>query len=107
MDRTRLDLATTLSHIEILDMNNNYKDRYVLVLKAMYLASMLDYETGIRVDTEMGSDILWWISFIILPNFGEISWHNPSSIREYDGYSTKEKYKRCNDYSNLVNDLHP
>ena len=95
-------LARILSQIEVNE--TVYHFRYALVLKAMFLASVLGYETGVRIDTDMGSDeCMWWISFIILPGIGEVSWHNPSKIRLYDGYSTDEKYDRCHKYIELFN----
>jgi len=73
----------------------------------MWLASALGYVTGIRVDDGPDTnEFLWWVSFIILPDgIGEISWHNPSSIKKYDGYSTRDKYDRCQLYANSINKL--
>lgn len=94
-----LDLANTLINIEINE--TNYDVRYVLVLKAMYLAASLGYETGIHVDGE-SEDTIWWVSYIILPDIGEVSWHNPSKVTKYTGYDTNEKYKRCNLYTKRI-----
>lgn len=46
---TTIDLANTLLDIEQNDQN--YEHRYVLVLKAMYLAALLGYKTSIRMDS--------------------------------------------------------
>ena len=73
----------------------------------MYLAAELGYTTGIRVDNDINqSDTLWWVSFIVLPNdIGEISWHNPSIMTNYSGYSTDEKYERCAKYIEFIKSI--
>jgi len=79
----------------------NYDTRYPLVLKAMYLAAALGYETGIRVDDKTDR-LLWWVVYIVLPNnIGEISWHNPSKLTVWSGYDTNEKYDRCERYEKM------
>lgn len=91
----QFELSKTLDEIE--SNETNYDVRYILVLKAMYLAASVGYVTGIRPDGT-SDNTLWWVSFIILPEIGEISWHNPSPISHFDGYDTKEKYSRCHRY---------
>ncbi|HSW76717.1 MAG TPA: hypothetical protein VLG50_06715 [Candidatus Saccharimonadales bacterium] len=91
------ELVKTL--VEIKENDTNYSVRYTLVLKAMYLASVLNYETGIRLDST-DDHILWWVAWIILPDIGEVSWHNPSKLTVYSEYSTDEKYNRCHSYCN-------
>ena len=93
--------------LELIQQNDtNYDIRYKLVLRAMYMAACLGYETGIRIDNDesTGSDIIWWVSWIILPNgLGEISWHNPCKMTEWIGYDTEEKYIRCLKYKEYIN----
>ena len=87
-------LASVLEKIKIND--TNYDIRYPLVFEAINLSQKLGYKTGIRIDDE-------WVVFQIQLPTGQVSWHMPSDGDDWDGHSTEEKYKRCDDYIKLLN----
>jgi hypothetical protein len=91
------ELKETLQKIELND--TNYSIRYILVQKAMYLASVLGYKSGVRIDTEEPD---WPVYVIDLPT-GQVSWHMPAVAVAYDGHTTEEKYKRCRNFNLTVN----
>lgn len=72
--------------------------RYGLILKALALAWMCDYEAGIRVDPKEPE---WPVAFIGLPT-GQVSWHMPQYRTPYDGHTTEEKYRRIAEFAKSV-----
>lgn len=88
-----LKLSDTLKQIK--ENDKNYEIRFELIIKAMYYANIIGYETGLRCDNN------WPVAIIHLPE-GQVSWHmEPDSI-EYDGHSIEEKYKRIDQYINSI-----
>ena len=79
---------------KIEENDTNYDIRYGLVLKALYLANELGYESGIRIDP---SEPDWPVVYIELPT-GQVSWHMPCHKYEWDGHSTEEKYERIRSF---------
>ena len=89
-------LAIRLRHIldALIKHDQGYHLRYKLVLEAMYVANMLDYPTGIRIDP---NEPEWPVVYIELPT-GQVSWHMPQHSEEWDGHSTEEKFERIKRY---------
>ncbi len=71
--------------------------RYGLILKALALAWMCDYEAGIRIDPKEPE---WPVAFIGLPT-GQVSWHMPQYKTPYDGHTTEEKYRRIEEFAEV------
>ena len=90
------ELAEMLTAIK--DADNVYPLRYGLILKAMALAWMCDYEAGIRIDPDNPE---WPVAFIGLPT-GQVSWHMPQYKTPYDGHTTDEKYRRIAEFAKSV-----
>lgn len=95
LQKFKLKLSNTLQKIKENDLN--YEIRYELIIKAMYYATEIGYETGLRCD----KDNNWPIAIIHLPE-GQVSWHMEPDPIEYDGHSTEEKYIRIDDYTKTV-----
>lgn len=85
-------LKTTLGDIVAADLD--YEARYDLVIQAMHLARMAGLQVGISVDPKEPE---WPVVFIELPT-GQVSWHMPQHIRDWDGHDTAEKFKRIARY---------
>ena len=85
---TNLELATVLSLIKQKD--TDYDARYPLVFSALAIALHLGMEAGVRVDPEEPE---WPVVFIELPT-GQVSWHVPRHVKEWDGHTTEEKFGR-------------
>lgn len=95
----RKALAECLDEIYVCEALNNYDRRNKLVLHALSMALELGMNAGVRIDAKEQE---WPVVFIELPT-GQVSWHIKQHANEWDGHSTDEKYKRCDEYSRLVN----
>ena len=95
----RKALAECLDEIHVCEALESYGQRNKLVLVAMTLALDLGMNAGVRIDPKEQE---WPVVFIDLPT-GQVSWHIKQYGNEWDGHSTDEKYKRCDEYSRLVN----
>jgi hypothetical protein len=84
----------TLKEIEQHDLD--YAHRYGLVLKALHYAHELGIPAGIRIDKDEPE---WPVVYIELPT-GQVSWHMPQHVVDWDGHDGEEKYKRVRDYVN-------
>ena len=91
------ELANTLELIKAND--TNYDERYLLVFKAVYLALAKGIKAGIRSDIDEPE---WPVVYIDLPT-GQVSWHMPQHISEWDGHGIEEKYRRIDDFCRLYN----
>lgn len=89
LQKFKIKLSNTLQKIKENDLN--YEIRYDLILKAMYYATEIGYETGLRCDNN------WPVAIIHLPQ-GQVSWHMEPDTIEYDNHSTEEKYNRIDNY---------
>jgi hypothetical protein len=101
----RADLARTLAAIEVAeqvaadaptdaDRQRVYASRNQLTYRALGEASRLDYEVGIRLDP---TEPTWPVVYIQLPT-GQVSWHVPQHLYDWDGHDTAEKYRRLREY---------
>lgn len=90
--RVREELAQALIEIEQADAHQppEYGVRYGAVLAAMYAAWKCGFPVGIAIDPKEPD---WPVVYIELPT-GQVSWHMPRHIREWDGHDTAEKYNR-------------
>ena len=77
------ELKRVFASIE--ENETNYDKRYGLVISAMHFAGVLGYPNYIRFDPEAPG---WPVFCIELPGAGEVSWHMPSTQRDYTGYTT-------------------
>src|SRR4029077_1228676 len=75
-----------------------YAERYRLGLRGMPLADLCGYPAGVRHDT---AEPEWPVFYIELPT-GQVSWHMPQHVHEYDGHTTTEKYQRIAAYGTAV-----
>ena len=81
---------------QIIQCDQNYGLRTVLVYKALYLASALGLKCGFRTDP---SEEQYPVVVIELPDgIGEIAWHCQGTDLAYDGHSTQEKFSRINKF---------
>lgn len=92
MNNALIKLKKTLVMIRLHDAD--YDTRYTLVLQAVFLARVLGYQTGFRIDPD-NTD--WPVAFIELPT-GQVSWHMPQHPMTWDGHSTEEKYDRIKEF---------
>lgn len=67
-----------------------YAVRNAFVYQALAQAAAVDFPYGIQPDP---NDPAWVIAFIELPT-GQVSWHLPCYVGEWDGHTTAEKYHR-------------
>lgn len=74
----------------IVEADQDYPARYLLVLTAVPLALCLGYPVGIRIDPDASQ---WPVIYIELPT-GQVSWHMPQHESEWDGHTTEEKHAR-------------
>lgn len=72
------------------EFDTDYKQRYGIIIMAMFYAQQLGYQVGMRVND---SELQWPVVFIELPT-GQVSWHMPQHDRPFDGHSTQEKFAR-------------
>lgn len=68
----------------------------IVLFETLAYAKKMGLPCGIR----KGEDTTWLIAFIALP-IGEVSWHIQAVEREYEFYTTKEKFKRIDDYCEI------
>jgi hypothetical protein len=85
-------LKETLKEIEKNDFD--YPVRYGLVLRALLFAHDLGFPAGIRIDE---NDPTWSVVYIELPT-GQVSWHMPQHVVDWDGHDTEVKYQRINEW---------
>lgn len=90
----REQLATVLLDIERND--TNYTVRYPLVFRALALAPQAGFLAGVRVDEKEQE---WPVAYIELPT-GQVSWHVPQHLMEWDGHTTEAKYDRIRRWVN-------
>lgn len=97
LQKFKFKLSNILQKIK--ENDQNYEIRYELIIKAMYYATEIGYETGLRCDNQNN----WPVAIIHLPE-GQVSWHMEPDKIEYDGHSTEEKYNVIGNYiKNLKN----
>lgn len=80
--------------VEIKDNDTNYAVRYPLVFRAVALALQAGYAAGIRIDP---AEPDWPVLYIELPS-GQVSWHMPQHLVEWDTHDTAEKYRRIRQF---------
>jgi len=80
---------------QIVQSDQNYGLRTVLVYKALYLACALGFKCGIRTDENEPN---FPVVVIELPGYGEVAWHCQGCDLVYDGHSTEEKFKRIDQF---------
>ncbi len=85
-----------LKSIEFADAVRDYGMRNLYIYKALAESMELGYSAGIRLDPQEPE---WPVAYIELPT-GQVSWHLPQHIKEWDGYTTEEKYKRIQEFIN-------
>ena len=93
MDMGGARLAGLLILIEAHD--EDYDERYVLVIDALGAALSSGYKAGFRIDP---TEPEWPVAYIELPT-GQVSWHLPQHPVAWDGHDTAEKYRRCRKYA--------
>lgn len=71
-----------------------YEQRNRLIYQALASAAANRMPHGIQPDP---ADPAWVIAFIDLPT-GQVSWHLPAYVGQWDGHSTAEKYHRVRAY---------
>lgn len=81
--------------------DQNYPDRYPLVLTALQQAAVLGLRCGIAIDPKEPD---WPVVYIDLPT-GQVSWHMPRYEPEWDGHTTAEKYARIHEFVKLTETL--
>lgn len=86
-----LFLAKTLRRVVRLD--DAYELRNKFVVYAVFLALDAGLNAGFRIDTQEPE---WPVAFIELPGVGQVSWHLPQFMAEWDGHTTPEKFERIN-----------
>lgn len=87
------ELAVVLNRI--VDVDTNYTVRYPLVFEAVHLALSAGFSAGIRIDP---AEPAWPVVYIELPD-GQVSWHMPAHVRDWDGHTTPEKHARIARYA--------
>lgn len=75
-----------------------YASRNAFIYQALAQAAGLGYPHGIQPDP---ADPAWVIAYIDLPT-GQVSWHLPCYVGQWDGHSTPEKYHRVRAYEQGV-----
>lgn len=81
--------------LPLIEQNDeNYDERYRLVLEAVARAAEVGIPTGFRLDPDEPE---WPVAFIELST-GQVSWHLPQHSRAWDGHSTPQKYERIHAY---------
>lgn len=88
-------IANLLLQIEIEDVKRNYPVRNKLIYAAVTNAQFFGMEAGFRIDP---NEEEWPVAYIELPT-GQVSWHLPRHVKEWDGHTTEEKYRRIHDYA--------
>lgn len=85
-------LAVVLTHI--VEADTNYAVRYPLVFEALHLALSAGFRAGIGADV---TEPEWPVVYIELPD-GQVSWHMPAHVKDWDGHTTPEKFARIARY---------
>jgi len=91
-------LRSQLKRIEYFDQKQNYTERNKLVFSAISTALSIGYEAGFRIDPK---ELEWPVAYIKLPT-GQVSWHIPQHVKEWDKHTTAEKYQRIALYAEIV-----
>ena len=84
------ELACELASVNLLELTKSYDLRNRAVIKAVFLALLCDYKAGFRIDPKEPE---WPVAFIELPT-GQVSWHIPQHVNEWDGHDTATKNHR-------------
>lgn len=71
-----------------------YQRRNAFIYQALAQAAAVGYDHGIQPDPAEPGRVL---AYIDLPT-GQVSWHLPCYVGEYDGHSTPEKYHRVREF---------
>lgn len=102
---TTAELAVYFANLLLRIKRNDaeYELRYGLILQAVTCAHSLGYPAGFRVDPK---ETDWPVAFIELPT-GQVSWHMPQHVKEWDGHNTGEKFRRIDEYTELVAAVSP
>lgn len=90
------ELISLLKLIQTTDEAKDYRSRNLFIYSALAAASWLGYSLGIRIDSKESE---WPVAYIELPT-GQVSWHLPQHYKEWDGHTTREKYKRIQEFVN-------
>lgn len=96
-------LRSHLARIRSYDSRHDYGQRNKLIVAAVSVALSAGYEAGFRIDP---ANPAWPVAFIELPT-GQISWHIPQHIQEWDNHTTEEKYTRIEAFAQYVDDNIP
>lgn len=83
-------LAWHLYNAYLNEHNKNYDHRNGNVLRAAGYAVASGFPVGIRLDKDEPE---WPVLYIELPT-GQVSFHLPQHIKEWDGHNTDEKWQR-------------
>jgi hypothetical protein len=83
-------LAAKLLEIQACDERQEYHTRNRLVYEALALARDVGLQVGMRIDAEEPE---WPCAFIELPT-GQVSWHLPQHVNEWDNHTTEQKQLR-------------
>lgn len=89
------NLAGLLLRINQEEAANDYESRNLSVIHAIALAMGLGLEAGFRIDPKEPE---WPVAFIELPT-GQVSWHLPQHIKEWDNHTTQEKWSRILEFA--------
>lgn len=91
-------LRHALEDIKKAEVLKDYKARNLKVYAALWLAQDSGLEAGIRLDSKESD---WPVVFIELPT-GQVSWHVPQHIKDWDGHDTITKYERVDAFVEKV-----
>lgn len=83
---------------QIKEADTNYQVRNPLIYQAVAIAQQLGFEVGFRIDSK---ELGWPVTYIELPT-GQVSWHLPQHVNDWDGHTTEEKYARTDAYVDQV-----
>jgi hypothetical protein len=83
-------LKWAFSLVHQYDTEQLYTERNGMIMVAMTFAVNAGIPVGVRIDAKEPE---WPVVFFELPT-GQVSWHIPQHINEWDGHTTEEKYKR-------------
>jgi hypothetical protein len=94
----KVSLANKLLEITYHDAESQYDNRNLMVYEAIALAQRCGYKAGIRFDPKEPE---WPVAFIELPT-GQISYHLPQHVKEWDNHSSEEKRLSILEYVAIV-----
>jgi hypothetical protein len=83
-------LAAKLMEIQAWNERKDYDERNRLTYEALAMAQECGFLAGIRIDAREPE---WPCAFIELPT-GQVSWHLPQHVNEWDNHTTEEKQVR-------------